>query len=73
MIISSNDNAKASIAPESTAGKIIGNVIVLNTVSFDAPKSIAASSIDKSNPASLDLTFISTNGVQNVVDQKSVV
>ena len=67
MITSSRDSANASMEPEITAGKIDGSVIVLNTVTFDAPKSIAASSIDMSKSASLDLTFISTNGIQKVV------
>jgi hypothetical protein len=73
IITSSKDNANASIAPESIPGNVSGKIIVVNTLNLLAPRSIAASSIELSNPENLALTTISTNGMQKVACDKTKV
>ena len=67
IITSSNDNENASMAPDVIPGISRGKVICIKVLTLLAPKSIAASSKDLSNPANLALTFITTNGMENVI------
>ncbi len=60
MTISSHDRMKASIQPEAMAGAISGSVITKNTFHGRAPRSIAASSSERSTVASRDCTTTTT-------------
>ena len=55
------------MAPDVIPGISRGKVICIKVLTLFAPKSIAASSKDLSNPANLALTFITTNGMENVI------
>lgn len=66
IITSSKDNIKAIMAPAAMPGNIFGSTIVKNTFSLLAPKSIAASSMEESNPEILALTIINTKGILKV-------
>ena len=64
---SSNDSAKDIIAPAAREGAIIGTVIRKNTFQGLAPRSIAASSIERSISRKRDDTNTATYAVQKVV------
>ena len=66
IITSSKDKVNANNTPDITPGHITGKVTFKKVFNLLAPKSIAASSMDLSNPLSLDLTVITTKGMLNV-------
>lgn len=57
---SSSDRVNASIQPEISAGAIIGKVMTKNTFSGGAPRSIAASSIERSTSRRRELMTTAT-------------
>ncbi len=57
---SSSDSAKESMPPAASEGAIIGMVIRKNTFQGRAPRSIAASSIDRSSSRRRAITTIAT-------------
>ncbi|MNL76720.1 hypothetical protein D3C87_2027350 [compost metagenome] len=57
---SSSDRVNANIQPAISAGAIIGKVITKNTFNGVAPKSIAASSIERSNSRRRELITTET-------------
>ncbi|MNF05628.1 hypothetical protein D3C80_2054040 [compost metagenome] len=57
---SSSDRVNASIQPATSAGAIIGSVITKNTFSGVAPRSIAASSIERSSSRRRELITTET-------------
>ena len=64
---SSSDRAKDIMAPAASEGAIIGMVIRKNTFQGLAPKSMAASSIDRSSSRNRADTTTATYAAQNVV------
>ena len=63
---SSKDNVNAINQPDSKAGDMIGKVITKNTFKRLAPKSIAASSSERSNSLKREEMIIVTNDMVKV-------
>src|ERR1700722_4816511 len=70
---SSHEIVNASSHPETIAGTMSGSVIRKNTVTGRAPKSMAASSNDSSNPASRDWTTTATYDIVKVMCANMIV
>src|SRR3954454_13616425 len=70
---SSMDRLNASSAAAMIPGRISGNVTFQNVVSSSAPRSIAASSSRRSNPDSRALTVTTTNEMQNMMWEMTIV
>ena len=64
---SSSDRVKASIQPETTAGRMTGSVICKKVLTGVAPRSIAASSSERSKVTSRDCTTTATKHMVKVV------
>lgn len=62
---SSKDRPKVSIDAPIKEGRISGNVTYLKVCALVAPRSMAASSMERSNPSSLEFIISITKGVQN--------
>ena len=63
----SSDRVKASIQPETTAGRITGRVTLKNVVTGVAPRSIAASSSERSKVTRRDWTTTATKHMEKVI------
>jgi hypothetical protein len=66
VITSSIESVNERSAPATTPGIINGSVIYIKVFIGLAPRSIAASSMEESNPANLDLTVMNTKGILKV-------
>src|SRR3954469_8884161 len=64
---SSMDSANASRMPENTAGRMIGKVTFQNVVHGVAPRSAAASSIERSRVTTRARTMAATNEIENMM------
>src|SRR5690606_33801516 len=73
MTKSSMERAKASMKPESTAGKMTGNVTRQNAVHGPAPRSRAASSMNGSRVSTRARTTTATNEIENITCEIRIV
>ena len=64
---SSMDSARASSTPERIAGRIIGKVTFQNVIHGDAPRSAAASSMERSRVSTRARTTTATNEIENMM------
>ena len=67
---SSNEVTNANNPPEITPGKINGNVIFIKVFTGSLPKLAAALVTLWSNPESVAVTVITTNGVPKLYEQE---
>ena len=73
MTTSSRDKVKASVAPLTIAGIIVGKTIFLNTIKLPAPKSLAASSNTLISLFNVLRTLTITKGIEKAMCDRIMV